>query len=230
MIKIKFVTLILISLFIISCDNSQNENEKTLPEDELGILEKNELSVIDKAFKNEIALIKSDSNKSIDIIEFSSFTCSHCADFHNSTLKEILSSEVGGKINYYIIDFPLDYFALFASQIGNCIIPSRLQFTNIVYDQQKYWKSLYNQENPDSKYEIEKILIGYAMQLGNSEEVIQECLSNEKLKDKILNKQLKAQKLFKVESTPTFIIDGDIFTGNRPSSEFIEIINKKLKK
>ena len=103
--KIKFVTLIFISLFIISCDNSQNENEKTLPEDELGILEKNELSVIDKAFKNEIALIKSDSNKSIDIIEFSSFTCSHCADFHNSTLKEILSSEVGGKINYYIIDF-----------------------------------------------------------------------------------------------------------------------------
>ena len=44
---------------------------------------------------NEISpLIKSDADQTVDVIEFSSFSCSHCAAFHNETLKEIRESDI----------------------------------------------------------------------------------------------------------------------------------------
>ena len=180
--------------------------------------------------KGEIPLISSENPNAVDIIEFSSFTCSYCRDFHNESLPEIKNSEIISNINYYIIDFPLDYFAFYASRIASCIGNNRSTFTDIVYGQQDVWKKLYKSSDPESRFEVEDSLINYAIQLGHSEDELLQCIEDEEMQNKILNKQLKAQKLFKVESTPTFIIDGDIFTGNRPSSEFIEIINKKLKK
>ena len=39
-------------------------------------------------------LVKSSEENSVDIIEFSSFSCSHCAAFHNETLKELKESSL----------------------------------------------------------------------------------------------------------------------------------------
>ena len=44
-------------------------------------------------------LVKSSEENSVDIIEFSSFSCSHCAAFHNETLKELKESSVYKNIN-----------------------------------------------------------------------------------------------------------------------------------
>ena len=46
-------------------------------------------------------LVKSSEENSVDIIEFSSFSCSHCAAFHNETLKELKESSVYKNINFY---------------------------------------------------------------------------------------------------------------------------------
>lgn len=179
--------------------------------------------------KDEVPLIKSSNPNAVDIIEFSSFTCSHCADFHNESLLEIKNSDIIGDINYYIIDFPLDYFAFYASRIGNCIGSSRSLFTNIVYNEQKNWKDLYDSENPDSQFDIESTLIGYAEQLGNDKEDLLLCINDEDKQNLILNKQIQSQEQFKIESTPTFIINGEKITGNRPGKEFVKILKKKLK-
>ena len=51
----------------------------------------------------------------------------------------------------------------------------------------------------------------------------------ESLQNNLLSLQVSAQSNFGVESTPTFIIDGEKIQGNRPASEFIKVIKKKLK-
>ena len=51
-------------------------------------------------------LIESLEENTVDIIEFSSFSCSYCATFHNETLKELKESSVYKNINFYLIDFP----------------------------------------------------------------------------------------------------------------------------
>ena len=49
------------------------------------------------------------------------------------------------------------------------------------------------------------------------------------MQNNLLSLQVAAQSNFGVESTPTFLIDGEKFQGNRPASEFIKAIKKKLK-
>ena len=180
--------------------------------------------------KDEIPLIKSNNPNAVDIIEFSSFTCSHCRDFHTITLPEIKQSEIIDDINYYIIDFPLDYFAFYASRIGSCIGDNRSTFTDIVYDQQDTWKKIYKSSEPESQFELENTLMNYALQLGHSEGELLKCIGNEDMQNKLLAKQMDAQKTYKVESTPTFLINDEKIMGNQPAVKFIDIIKKKLKK
>ena len=179
--------------------------------------------------KDEIPLIKSNNPNAVDIIEFSSFTCSHCRDFHTITLPEIKQSEIIDDINYYIIDFPLDYFAFYASRIGSCIGDNRSTFTDIVYDQQDTWKKIYKSSEPESQFELENTLMNYALQLCHSESKLLQCIKNEDMQNKLLAKQMEAQKKYKVESTPTFLINDEKIMGNQPAVKFIDIIKKKLK-
>ena len=66
------------------------------------------------------------------------------------------------------------------------------------------------------------------MQHGLGDEELQSCLKDENSHNELLSLQVDAQNIFGVESTPTFLINGEKVQGNRPTSEFIKIINKKL--
>ena len=66
--------------------------------------------------------------------------------------------------------------------------------------------------------------------MGLEDEQLQSCLSNEALQNKLLGLQVESQESFGIESTPTFLINGEKIQGNRPASEFLKIIKKKLNK
>jgi protein-disulfide isomerase len=173
---------------------------------------------------NEITpLVKSDADKTVDVIEFSSFSCSHCAAFHNETLNEIKESDVYKNINYYIVDYPLNQAAFYASIIANCNSEIRPSYTDSVYENYEVWTK------SETGEEIIELLNNYGLQLGLEDEQLQSCLNNESLQNNILSLQVAAQSNFGVQSTPTFLIDGEKLEGNRPASEFIKAIKKKLK-
>ncbi len=173
---------------------------------------------------NEVyPLIKSETNKTVDLIEFSSFSCSHCAAFHNETLKEIKESDIYENINYYIVDYPLNQAAFYASIIANCNADIRSSYTDSVYENYDIWTK------SETGEEIIELLNNYGLQLGLEDEQLQSCLKDESLQNNLLSLQVSAQSNFGVESTPTFIIDGEKLQGNRPASEFIKVIKKKLK-
>ena len=170
-----------------------------------------------------LPLIKSNADQTVDLIEFSSFSCSHCAAFHNETLKEIKESDVFGNINYYLVDYPLNQAAFYASIIANCNANIRTSYTDSVYENYDIWTK------SETGEEIIELLNNYGLQLGLEDEQLQSCLKDESLQNNLLSLQVSAQSNFGVESTPTFIIDGEKLQGNRPASEFIKVIKKKLK-
>ena len=170
-----------------------------------------------------LPLIKSNADQTVDLIEFSSFSCSHCAAFHNETLKEIKESDVFGNINYYLVDYPLNQAAFYASIIANCNADIRTSYTDSVYENYDIWTK------SETGEEIIELLNNYGLQLGLEDEQLQSCLKDESLQNNLLSLQVSAQSNFGVESTPTFIIDGEKIQGNRPASEFIKVIKKKLK-
>ena len=169
-----------------------------------------------------VPVIKSKNDKSIDIIEFSSFSCSHCATFHNETLVELKESDVFENINYYVVDFPLNQAAFYASIVASCDTSIRPNYIDSVYENYDVWTKA---ETPE---DIIELLNSYGIQHGLEESQLEACLENEELQNTLLSRQVDSQKIFGVESTPTFIVGGEKVQGNRPASEFIKIISKKL--
>ena len=167
-------------------------------------------------------LIKSSEENSVDIIEFSSFSCSHCAAFHNETLQELKESDVYKNINFYLIDFPLNQAAFYATIVANCNEDIRSSYVDSVYENYDVWTKASSGE------EIIELLNSYGLQHGLGDEELQSCLKDENSHNELLSLQVDAQNIFGVESTPTFLINGEKVQGNRPASEFIKIINKKL--
>ena len=54
------------------------------------------------------------------------------------------------------------------------------------------------------------------------------CLKNDKVQDEILNQRIEAQKKYKIESTPTIIVNEKRYTGKVNYKSFKKIIEKNL--
>ena len=222
---IKFLTISLLVFFISCSEDKETDEEQTITQESTETETKiaGEYKYSKFLLNNSITpIIKSSSNQSIDLIEFSSLSCSHCADFHNNTLKELKSSDIFSSVNYYVIDFPLNQAAFYASMVASCDLSIRPSYIDSVYQNYDVWTKASSGE------EIIELLNSYGLQHGLEDEELQSCLKDEDSHNRLLSLQVDAQNIFGVESTPTFLINGEKVQGNRPSSEFIKIIKKKL--
>lgn len=155
-----------------------------------------------------------DPNAPVKIKEFASLSCSHCAEFHMGTLPEVKKELIDtGKVYFEFISFPLNASAMDGTLIAMCLPEERFnQFISFLFEQQSKWAF-------DSNYR--HILKQNAKLLGASEEKLDECLADEKLKQGIVARMQEAQEKYKIESTPSFLInESEVFTGALPYSEF----------
>ena len=159
----------------------------------------------------------------ITIIAYESMSCSHCADFHNNTLPDIKSEYIDtGKVRFVFRDFPFNYPALAGSMIMRCV-PSevRYDYMNALYKLQKSW---INREHSKTRSNLYKIMQSGGMQ----QDEFDSCLSDINLENDILEGVMNAQKEFDIRSTPSFIINGVLYSGNKNIKEFRQIIDKIL--
>lgn len=156
----------------------------------------------------------------VSIIEYSSLTCPHCAQFHTDVLPGLKERYIApGKVKLIYRDFPLDQRALAAATLAHCAGPDRyFGFLDVLFQSQAQWA-----QSDD---------LGALMQLGRlagmSEEQMNQCLADQELQDAILKTRLDAQDQFDVRSTPTFVIDGEAYAGSRDVDAFAEIIDPLL--
>lgn len=157
----------------------------------------------------------------VEIIEYASLTCPHCAAFHNETYPELKSRYIDtGKVRMIMRDFPLDQPGAVAAMMARCAEPSRyFQFLDVLFKQQSSWS-----RSPDWVGELMKIgKLG-----GLSEEDFQACTSSQELLDGILERRIEAVEEYKVQSTPTFFINGKKLSGNQPLDVFVDEIEAIL--
>ena len=101
-------------------------------------------------FKSKENIVTIGSNDAIVKIKiFSSFTCPHCATFHNKVVPEIKKNYVdSGKVQLIFIDFPLDQAAFNASKILHCLEKKkRINFMDSIYENQSKWADSSNIED-----------------------------------------------------------------------------------
>lgn len=153
--------------------------------------------------------------------EYSSLTCPHCADFHKDTLPAIKKDYVDtGKVRIVFHDFPLGNLALGAMMIVRCAGPERnIDFFNMLYDTQTDWARA---ENPHAA------LVTLSRFYGLSADDVDACLGNTELMTAIQAAQQDAVNAYGIDSTPTFIIDGQKIAGGLPYGDFQKVLDKAL--
>ena len=164
-----------------------------------------------------------DKNAPVTIIEYASLSCSHCADFHNNTLNDLIKEYVDtGKARIVFRDFPFNYPALLGSMVLRCIPEDvRYDYMNALFQLQPKWVV---RENAKSTQELYKIMQSGGM----TKEEFETCTNNSELENIILQALIAAQNEFNIQSTPSFLINGNLVEGNKSIKEFRQIIDKIL--
>ena len=152
----------------------------------------------------------------IKLIVFESLTCSHCANFHKNIYPNLKKDFIEkGHVYIEFRNFPLDIASLNASKIAHCKNDGNSEILHYLFNNQRKWikGNSIDELNKNIKSFIEK---------SNFNLDPDQCLNNKQVEDHILEDRIEGAKKFKIESTPTLIINGEKF--ENPS------IYKKLKK
>jgi protein-disulfide isomerase len=164
------------------------------------------------------------ANASVTITEYASMTCPHCAAFNEAVFPKIKSEYIdSGKVRYVFREFPLDIKAAAGSMLARCIAKD---------DSGKYFTVidlLFKQQNDWVLKNTKKTLTQIGKQGGLSEQQVEDCLKDQALLDKIAADQKFANEVLKVNSTPTFFINGEMVKGETSFDEFAKKINPLLK-
>jgi protein-disulfide isomerase len=162
-----------------------------------------------------------DPNAPVTIIEYASLTCPHCAHFHNDVLPDLKERYIEtGKVRLVFRDFPLDERALMAAALAHCAGPDRyFGFLAVLFQTQSGWARA-----DDYLGALKKLgKLG-----GMGDEQMDACLADQELTDGILQARIDGQNEHQVSSTPTLVINGEVYSGAREIDELSALIDPLL--
>ena len=161
---------------------------------------------------------------SVTITEYASMTCPHCAAFNENVFPKIKAAYIDtNKIRYVFREFPLDIKAAAGSMLSRCIAKDDsakyFAVTDMLFKQQSDWVMKNTTET----------LTRIGKQAGLTQQQVETCLKDQALLDKIAADQKYAAEVLKVDSTPTFFVNGDKIKGETSFEEFQKKIDPLLK-
>ena len=150
-------------------------------------------------------IISGNENAKITIIAYESLTCSHCANFHNDVYPQLKKEYIDtGLAKIEFRHFPLDIAAFNASKIAQCKNDQSLEILESLYSNQQAWVkgSTADEINANLKKFIENE--GFKINF-------EKCIGNKEIEDFVLNDRIEGAKKFKINATPTIIINDEKF-------------------
>jgi protein-disulfide isomerase len=158
------------------------------------------------------------ANASVTIVEYSSLTCPHCADFAENVFPMLQSKYIDtGKVRFVSREFPLEIKAAGASMLARCAAnenaPRYFEAIGMLFKQR--------QELIEHTTDTLKAVGG---KFGMSAEAVEACVKDNSLLDKIKAAEDFAYDQLKVDATPTFFINGERVKGSMSFEE----LEKKL--
>ena len=158
----------------------------------------------------------------VTIIEYASFTCPHCASFHNGPLKELKADYIEtDKVHFIYRDVYFDRFGLWASMVARCGGGEKFfGISDMLYEQQREWTDGQPAEIAENLRRIGKVA-------GIEPDALDACLNNEAKAKALVAWYQENAEAHDVNSTPTLIINEQKYS-NMAYDELKGIIDEKL--
>ncbi|HEX2942353.1 MAG TPA: thioredoxin domain-containing protein [Rhodopila sp.] len=165
----------------------------------------------------ERAIGKPDAKVTVN--EYFSLTCTHCAAFSQETLPEVQKNLIDtGKVRWVFHDYPLDQVALTAAMVARYLPVDRYEpFVNALFASQSRW-AFSRADNPTDE------LWKMAALAGMSRPTFDTAIGDNGLRDWIIQQQKADTEKWKIDSTPSFVINGQKYAGEMSYDAFRKLI------
>jgi protein-disulfide isomerase len=166
-------------------------------------------------------IVQGKADAPVTIVEYASMTCSHCAAFHHDVFPLLKRNFVdAGKAKFILREFPLDPLATAAFMLARALDDKRDAGVDLLFSQQRNWAF------------VDKPLDGLGAvlkQAGLGQEKFEATLKDQQLQTNVVAVRDRAAEKFGVNSTPTFFINGEKYSGEITFADFEKIIAAKVK-
>ena len=168
-------------------------------------------------------MVQGDPDAKIEIIEYASYTCPHCATFHAGPYKELKKDYIDtGKVKFVFREVYFDRFGLWGSMIARCAGPDRFfGVTDLLFKEQSQWT------RAGDPAAIVKELRKVGLKAGMNDETLDACLNDSENAQALVTWYQENAERDNVRSTPSFLINGEPYS-NMNYADFSKIIDEKL--
>lgn len=168
-------------------------------------------------------MVQGAADAPVEIIEYASFTCPHCATFHANVYPQLKADYIDtGKVRFIYREVYFDRFGLWASMIARCGGEMRFfGMSSLIYENQRDWTA-----SGDPAVIVEE-LRKLAKTAGMTDAMLDECMNDAENAQNLVSWYQANAERDDVKSTPSFLIDGEKYS-NMSFEEFKTILDKKI--
>jgi len=146
----------------------------------------------------------------VTVVEYASFTCPHCANFHTSGYKDLKSEYIDpGLINFVYREVYFDRFGLWAGMLARCGGEERyFGLASLIYENQRDWTA------SGDPTVIADNLRRLGRTAGLDDETVNACLQDQDMAQAMVAVYQENATADGVRSTPSFLVNGELIAGN----------------
>jgi protein-disulfide isomerase len=165
-----------------------------------------------------------DKDAPLEVIEYASYTCPHCANFHSQVFEPLKKDYIDtGKVRFIYREVYFDKFGLWASMVARCGGEMRyFGVQKMLYDEQSDWIA-----GGKDTMQIVENLRKIGKRAGLTDENLDACLNDGEMAEKLYAKFTAEIAEYDINATPTLVIDGEKHS-NMSYADLKKILDAKL--
>ena len=142
----------------------------------------------------------------VKIVEYASYTCPHCADFHANVFGKLKAEYIDtGKVHFTLREVYFDRYGLWAAMVARCGGEMRyFGIHDMLYDQQKEWAA---SEDPTT---VVNNLRTIGKAAGLDDAALDACLNDQTTAEALIKQFETNMAADEVKGTPTIFINGEM--------------------
>lgn len=161
-----------------------------------------------------VEMSEGNPDAAVTIIEFSSFTCPHCARYNASVFPQIRETYIDtGLINYIKREVYFDAYGLWGALVARCGgVMSYSGISEMIYAEQSEWA------RAGEANAVADALRSIGRRAGLDNEQLNACLTDREMAVALMETYRQGVEDYGINSTPSFVINGE----NHPNMSFAE--------